>query len=313
MHPEQFDLNLVRIFCAILHHRNITSAGLQLGLTQSSVSHALRRLRALCADPLFVRTGEGMEPTAMALRLAAPFASALASIHAGLEDRESFDPMTSTRTFRLLLSDVGQLIYLPRLAEHFSRHAPGLKVEALHLPQDAYRHALASGAADLAIGHLPTLQGGFHRVTLFEDPYVCFLRADHPEIRASMSARQYFAATHVTVDQPGRGPGLVERTLARSRRERTIVMRIPHFFAALLILRRTNHILSAPSRLTEAFEDASELRVLPLPFRVERLSVGIFWHERVHHDSGLRWLRQLLSALFSERQPAPQRRGRPVG
>ena len=175
-------------------------------LSQSSVSHALRRLREHCNDALFVRTKAGMQPTALALTLAEPIGRALDLIDGGLAGGTEFDPATTRRAFTLLLSDVGQLSYVPRLAEYLTRAAPGIELAVSHLPLDSYREALQSGAAHLAIGHLPTLVSGFHRSPLFDDRYVCLLRADHPTIRSRLTRKAYLAATHVVVEPPGAGP-----------------------------------------------------------------------------------------------------------
>jgi DNA-binding transcriptional LysR family regulator len=54
-HFNSLDLNLLRVFDALLDERNVTRAGARLGLSQSAVSHALGRLRLLLGDELFVR------------------------------------------------------------------------------------------------------------------------------------------------------------------------------------------------------------------------------------------------------------------
>jgi DNA-binding transcriptional LysR family regulator len=184
MNVGTFDLNLLRVFAVMMAERSTTLAGQRLGLSQSSVSHALRRLREACDDPLFVRTGSGMQPTAYALALADPIERALQLIEGGLARSGAFDPASARRTFNLLLSDIGQLSYLPRLAEHLRREAPGVEIDVAHLPLDRYRDALQSGAAHLAIGHLPVLVPGFHRAHLFDDRYVCLLSERHAK-RAS--------------------------------------------------------------------------------------------------------------------------------
>ena len=302
MNFDRFDLNLVRVFLAIAQHRNVTAAGMRLGLTQSTISHALMRMRRLCNDPLFVRTPEGMLPTQAASAMIEPLTQALAAMGASIQRASPFDPATETRCFSLLLSDIGQLIYLPLLTERLSHMAPGLEIRVLHLPMDAYRNALISGEADLAVGHLPSLQGGFHQHPLFDDPYVCMLRADHPQVGTAITQKQYLDASHITVEPPGRGPGLVDQALSRIRRKRHIVLTLPHFFAGPLILRRTDFLMTVPQRVRLALHNLDNIRFVPLPFRVKPLNVTLLWHERVHQDSGHRWLRTRFAELFAERR-----------
>ncbi len=308
MNVDNFDLNLIRVFLAIAKHRNVTEAGLQLGLTQSSVSHSLSRLRDLCNDQLFVRTSDGMMPTVAATALIEPLEQALSTVRSSLRGAAVFDPLTDDRCFNLVLSDIGQLTYLPTLLDHLKLHAPHTSVNVLHLPIDQHRDALITGVADLTIGHRPDLQSGFHQTHLFDDPYVCMLRADHPQIKKSISLKQYLEASHIVVEPPGRGPGLVEQALSRAKKKRRIVMRLPHFFAGPLILQRTDHLMTVPLRAQVMLRELSNIRFLPLPFEVELMHVKLLWHERMHHDAGHKWLRSVMADLFSETREASQER-----
>ena len=299
MEAASFDLNLVRILLAVAKHRNVTEAGRELGLTQSSVSHSLKRLRVLCNDPLFVRTSAGMLPTPAANAMIEPLDKALSVLLQSFVGTTSqFDPFTTNRTFSILLSDIGQLIYLPLIAAHIAQVAPQLRLRVLHLRIDAYREALAAGEADFAIGHLPALMGGFRQVSLFQDPYVCMLRADHPHIREKITLAQYLDASHIAVEPPGRGPGLVEQALARIRSKRKVALILPHFFAGPLILRNSDHLMTAPNFARFALSDLHNIRAVPLPFRVKKLSVKLLWHERMHRDPGHQWMRGLILDLL---------------
>ena len=298
MNFASFDLNLLRVFAALMKERSVTAAGSRLGLGQSSVSHALRRLREACGDELFIRTHAGMQPTAMALALADPIGRALELVEAGFTGAAEFDPATARRTFDLLLSDVGQLAYVPRLATHLREFAPAVELAVGHLPLDRYREALQSGAAHLAIGHLPGLNSGFHRAPLFDDRYVCLLRADHPTIRRRLTLKQYLSASHIVVEPPGRGPGLVETALPHHR-QRHISVRLPHFIAVPMVLRHTDYLTTAPSYVTRTVGDVENIRSLALPFDVPSLHVAQYWHERYHRDPGHRWLRGEITKLFA--------------
>ncbi len=295
---DRFDLNLIRVLLAVAKHRSVTAAGMELGLTQSSVSHSLGRLRELCNDPLFVRTSAGMLPTPSAHAMLEPLETALTMMRSSIQGGNDFDPSTTTRCFNLLLSDIGQLIYLPIISNHLTRNAPRLSLKVLHLRIDAYREALMNGEADFAIGHLPGLQGGFRQISLFQDPYVCMLRADHPLIQEKITMAQYLDASHIVVEPPGRGPGLVEQALSRSKRKRNVALSLPHFFAAPLILRSTDYLLSAPNFARFALSDLHNIRAVPLPFRIKKLSIKVLWHERMHLDPGHRWLRAAIAELL---------------
>src|SRR4051794_7237731 len=179
MNVRDVDLNLVRVFDAVLRERGVTPAAASLGLTQPAVSNALARLRAIFGVALFVPPAGGMDATPFARELAGPVRQALALLESALAHGPGFDPATSTRAFRFYMSDLGQIEFLPPLIERVQRDAPGVRLEAAGLDVEDIAGALAAGALDLAVGFLPALGAPVRRTPLFRDPYVCLMRADH--------------------------------------------------------------------------------------------------------------------------------------
>src|SRR5439155_4578352 len=176
MNVADLDLNLLRVFDAVLHEGTVTAAAGRLHLTQPAVSNALARLRAVFGDPLFVRTASGMEPTPFARGVAEPVRQALALLETALAHGPGFDPASATRAFRFYMSDLGQVEFLPPLVERVQRLAPAVKLEAAAFDLEDIADALGSGALDLAIGFLPALGPPVERKALFRDPYVCLMR-----------------------------------------------------------------------------------------------------------------------------------------
>ena len=154
---QDLDLNLLRVFDAVLHDRTVTAAAARLRLTQPAVSNALGRLRQLLGDPLFVRTASGMEATPFARGVADPVRQALALIENALAHGPGFEPASATRAFRFYMSDLGQVEFLPPLVERVQRLAPGVRLEAVALDLEDIADALASGALDVVVGFLPGL------------------------------------------------------------------------------------------------------------------------------------------------------------
>src|SRR5918911_1053283 len=152
MNVQDVDLNLLRVFDAVLQERSVTAAAGGLGLTQPAVSNALARLRGLFGDALFLRTPEGMDATPFARELGEPVRQALALLDSALAHGPGFDPQSSTRAFRFYMSDLGQIEFLPPLVERVQKLAPGVRLEAVALDVEDISAALAAGALDLAIG-----------------------------------------------------------------------------------------------------------------------------------------------------------------
>src|SRR5688572_9854037 len=173
MNIGDVDLNLLRVFDAVLRDRSVTAAAARLDLTQPAVSNALARLRRMLDDALFVRTAEGMRPTPYAQGLADPVRQALGLVETALARPAGFEPATSVRTFRFHMSDIGEMVFLPALVERLQRVAPGVRVEVTPLALEEITDALASGALDLAVGALPGLAGLVRTRNLLQDPYVC--------------------------------------------------------------------------------------------------------------------------------------------
>src|SRR5476649_2201198 len=117
MSPDKLDLNLLRVFAAILAEGSVTAAGERLSLSQPAMSNALARLRKVFGDPLFVRTPRGMRPTPYAERLAQPVNQALELVRATLIKEGEFEPASSERVFRFSMTDIGEMVFLPRLLE----------------------------------------------------------------------------------------------------------------------------------------------------------------------------------------------------
>lgn len=301
MNVTDVDLNLLRVFDAVLRQGGVTPAASMLGLTQPAVSNALARLRKLFGDALFVRTPSGMEPTPFARELAQPVRQALALLESALAHGPGFDPASATRGFRFYMSDVGQVEFLPPLVERVQREASGVRLEAVALDVDDIGASLAAGGLDLAIGFLPGLGPPVRRRALFRDPYSCLMRADHPI--ATLTRKRFLEASHALVTYRG-GHRVIEEALERAGLARNIALRVPHFTVVPMVLERTDLILTLPSRVARVFERRGAFKALPPPIAIPPAEVAVHWHERFEADPGNRWLRERVIELFADRRRA---------
>jgi len=296
MNLQDVDLNLLRVFDAVLRERGVTPAAAGLGLTQPAVSNALSRLRGLFGDPLFVRTPSGMDATPFARELAEPVRQALALLESALAHGPGFDPPSATRAFRFYMSDLGQIEFLPPLIERVQQHAPGVRLEAVAMEVEDIAGALAAGALDLAVGFLPGLGPPVRRRALFRDPYLCLMRADHPI--TSLTRKKFAEASHALVSYRG-GHRVIEEALERAGVARKIALRVPHFTVVPMVLERTDLILTLPARVARVFERRGKLKSLPPPVPIPPAEVAVHWHERFEADPGNRWLREQIVELFA--------------
>lgn len=315
--PERLariDLNLLVAFDALAREQNVTRAAERLGITQSAMSHALRRLRTLLGDPLLVRGKAGMVLTARAEALVLPLRSGLVSVDRALARAERFDPRSARRKFRLATPNLFDLLAIPLLLEAVRARAPGVDlVVAPFGPR--LGDALETGELDLAVvprvdgfpSGAPEPQGsGLVRRVLFRDGFSCFHRADHPALserrgrRATkpgsvdgLSLEAYTAFSHVLVSPSGEGIGLVDELLAKQGLGRRIALRIPHFFSALSIVEKSDLILTGPTSLAQLLPARAKVVASAPPLRLPEHAVQLLWHERFSNDPGHAWLREL--------------------
>jgi DNA-binding transcriptional LysR family regulator len=300
MNVQDIDLNLLRVFDAVLRERGVTPAAARLGLTQPAVSNALARLRALFGDALFVRTPAGMDATPFARGVADPVRQALALLESALAHGPGFEPASSTRGFRFYMSDLGQVEFLPPLVERVQRAAPGVRLEAVAADLEHIGEALGTGALDLAVGFLPALGPPVARRALFRDPYVCLMRSDHPAIGKKLTRKKFIEASHVLVTYRGGGHRVIEEALERAGVARRIALRVPHFTVVPMVLARTDLILTLPARVARVYERQGSFKSLAPPVAMPPAEVAVHWHERFEADPGNRWLRDQVIELFSE-------------
>ncbi len=95
MNPKSFDnvnLNLLVIFAVLMRERSVTRASKILMISQPAVSHALKQLRTLFADPLFTRSSTGVSPTRRAQLVHKDLLVSLETIEAILNQRRPEQP-----------------------------------------------------------------------------------------------------------------------------------------------------------------------------------------------------------------------------
>jgi DNA-binding transcriptional LysR family regulator len=304
---HNLDLKLLQLFDHVYRQRNLSKVAAQLNLTQPAVSLALGRLRRHFADPLFLRVGSAMEATPVAEQLHPLVTHAAALLEALLEFQPSFDPVRDARTFRTAMTDVGQIVILPRLLNTLASVAPQVKVEVSQVAADTADN-LQRGALDLALGFLPEAEGRFVQQPLFLETFSCLVRRGHPRVGEALSARQYQDEQHVDVETSGTGHLIVERQLSRLGLHRRISVRIPNFIGLAAVIGSTDLIATLPTRAAQLLEPGSNTRVLPLPVAMPGYQVRQQWHERMQRDPGHSWLRNLIAALFRQ-DPTADRPG----
>ncbi len=300
---QQLDLNLLYVLLALEKKRSVSAAALMLEKSQPAVSSALSKLRAFFNDPLFVRSGNSMQPTPRATTLIEAAREVLERVGTDIVATPTFDPKTSRQTISVALSDVGEVVFLPALLKDLRRAAPNALVRSVSVPAAAVAEGLETGSIDLAIGYFPDLkQSSFFQQALFTDTFASLMRADHPLTARKLTLKQYLQLDHAVVHAESRTEEVMERYLARKKIRRRVVLSTPHFASAPIIVAQSDLIATIPEPLARYFARVSaNVRTVALPFDPPRIQLRQFWHRKFHHDQRNAWIRSRVCELFQKR------------
>jgi len=297
--PHDVDLNLLSVFQEVYRERQISGAARRLGLSQSAVSNALARLRRLFGDELFVRTGQGMQPTPFAEGLAEPVGSALAQVTLALNRRSGFDPLTSRRRFTLAMTDVGELHFMPTLIERCRLAAPHLQLSSVRAGSIALKEEMESGRVDLAIGPFEDISEALYQRLLFRQPYVTMMRRGHPLTQGKVDLARFAEAEHLLVDSRESPYDRINQLLEKAGVGGSTRFRVPHFTAVPYIVGSSDLVVTVPQKLAERAGPPFGLAWITPPLALPPLQTNMFWHRRFNQDPGNQWLRALVADSFA--------------
>ena len=295
------DLNLLRVFDAVMTEQNLTRAAGRLAMTQPAVSNAVKRLREALGDELVIRTAHGVKPTTRAESLWPAVRRALSELEEAVAPR-SFELAKAHATFRMAMADATAALLLPRLVRLIESDAPGIDIRMVPLTTREPRPMLLRGDIDLAIGFFPgvvaQLQGAtdtpIRHERLYRGEYVCVMRKDHPLADQELTLDTYCGADHLLVSFSGRARGLVDDALLSLNRERRILLTVNQFFTAGKVVSGSDLLMVLPRHLIEATGMTQALIAKDLPFPMPEVHIDMLWHERDARSPGHRWLRDQL-------------------
>jgi DNA-binding transcriptional LysR family regulator len=296
----KLDLDWLHVFIQVFQTQSVSRAALSLNMEQASASIVLNKLRRHFGDALFCRTSAGMEPTPRARAIYADVLQAQALLEKARGSSLAFLPEHSKREFRLCMTDISEIILLPRLINHLQQIAPGVVLEADKISTES-RRRLEAGDVDLAVGFTPDLEAGFYQQALFEQDFVILASAKHPRIQGKVGRRGFVAEGHINVTSAGTGHSIVDKVLSKQKLERRIVLRVHSFLGVARIVAQTDFLVIVPRLLGQEMAMQERVQVLESPLPLPFYKVKQHWHERFNADPGNQWLRKTMTALFARR------------
>lgn len=291
---SRIDLNLLVVLAAIADEGGVSRAAEKLNLTQPAVSHALARLRQTMGDPLFVRDGRKLAPTALTRRLIEPLRRSLQGLEALIDKGAGFDPRRSEAAFTLAMRDPFEVLILPPLMRRLARQAPHVDLRCVQVRRRSLEAGLADGTLDVAFDVPLPLSEQVHRQKVGSDRFVVVARKGHPQIRPGFTLATYLQQHHVMVTSRRRGPAAEDIELGQRSLRRHVRLRCRNYLAAFRVVSQTDLVLTMPERYAALLAGNMALRTFKMPVKMPALELYLYWHDRVHDDTANRWLRQQL-------------------
>ncbi|MBM3391782.1 MAG: LysR family transcriptional regulator [Betaproteobacteria bacterium] len=298
MNFRQLDLNLLRVLAAIHRTGSVTKAGDALSLSQSATSNALARLREFFGDDLFVRSRSGLQRTQACEQLAPAVSAHLLSLEALLTGIETFVPERSDTTWRLSLSDLGEMLCLPALASSLRRQAPHTRISNISVAASAVATSLEAREIDCAVGILDPKHRGIHAELLFREQYVAITAPSRKPGKGragkSLSRAQLATSSLVVASPMATFHSSVEEMLQSQQLADRIMLRARHFGALPDLVKSSDLLAIVPATYAASCEGVV---VWKLPFALH-YDVRLVWHSSTDRDPAQQWLRALLRELF---------------
>ncbi|MDB2481402.1 LysR family transcriptional regulator [Porticoccaceae bacterium] len=310
MNISRVDLNLLVYLDVLLRECNVTRAAEELGISQPAMSNSLRRLRDLFGDPILVRTSDGMTPTDRALELQPMVRKVLSAAEQVILPKTEFNPMESSRIFRIMASDYTESTLLPVLLRELRKQAPNIRLDIM-TPSDVSFHDVERGKVDMVINRFDSLPQSFHQVHLWDDSFSCVMSSNNP-VKDNWNLQSYLSSKHIWVSKTGMGVGVgmtpddvqrlgwVDEALSKQGVKRDISLFTRHYQVALLLAEQDDLIVTIPSMSAKSIAGSDRVVILEPPFEIERMRLKMVWSPLLQHDPGHKWLRQLIKSVSVE-------------
>ena len=299
---RRLDLTILLVFLGLMRHRKATVVARDMGLTQSAISHSLKRLRDVFRDDLFIRRPHGLEPTSVASALEAEIERAVDTLRGALRGPPAFDPAESQALIRIGALDSELATLLPRLMKSLNDDAPKMRLAAHTMGRRAAIDALSARDIDLALGFFWDAGKDVMVDPLYEESYLVIGRRGSLPDGRTISLSRYLTARHLVVSASGDLTGIVDRTLAEKGLERRVVAAVPLFFPAFAAVAETGLLATVPSWLARTYARSFDLAHAKPPVPIRQFTVAAARHKRDAHNPMHAWLLDRL-------RPRKDRRG----
>jgi DNA-binding transcriptional LysR family regulator len=291
----RLDMNLLVSLDALLQERSVTRAADRMGLGQPAVSHALARLRRFFGDELLTRVGNRYELTPLGVQLRERARMAVTSFERVFTPRLEFEPATADREFSLRVSDYGETVLAPAVADFLAREAPRARLRLIAntaAPVDQSDPSLLT--TDLVVmprGFITDLRSR----DLYRDEWVCLLGTANAAVGDALTVEHLRDLPWVVTFHSSVGFSYSMAALRQFGVEPTVRVITEHFATVPAHVAGSDRIGLLQRRLVELLPQRDDVRVLPCPFPAGSLTVAMWWHPVHDVDTAHLWFRDVVA------------------
>lgn len=287
------DLNLVRVFVAVYELKSLTAASERLFVTQSAVSQSLAKLRVALQDELFIRRGGAMAATSFADTVYPQLRDALTAVERVTSRIEPFDPGTTTKTFRIALSELGEVGWLANIVFEVRKLAPQAHLEVVRLETEQVAQQLRQGEVDIAIAPIG-IPGDLERTLVKTQGYGLIMSVEHPLASGEITTELLLKVPRVAVPSDS-GSDQMESIQRGSAAYREPAVIAQHFASIPPILRAQPDLVAiVPESIGAGWAKTWPLVVRPLPFEMASLELSVYRRSTTHDQEIVDWLSQVV-------------------
>ena len=291
---RQLDLNLLVALDVLITEASVTKAAERLGMSQSAMSHSLKRLRTILNDEILIRTSREMEVTPYARKISDRISQILSEIQSTLLEKETFNSATAKETFKIAASDYVESTIGINLLQQLTKVAPGIKIRISNVNKETVMNALDDNSIDLVINAKLPLKNWHVEQDLYREEFVCVVRGD--DSFTELSVDDYVERSHILVSMRDDFQGAYDKILDRQEQSRQVVWSTPHFMTVPFLLANSDCVALLPNRMAQHCAKNMNLKLLSPPIDIEGFTVSMVWHKRNNNNPRHQWLRQQIAS-----------------
>lgn len=296
---RKIDLNLLIAFTVLFREQSVSLAADKLHLGQPAVSGVLSRLRTIFDDPLFIRSGHKMQPTARAEELHRELLPLLEQLQTTLFQQAEFDPRQASATLTLGMTDWVEMWLMPKLIPALADAAPGLRLNTIASDPFSDARRLEDGEMDLAVSVATGGPRWLEREVLTTMPLMTLWHPQQLKLSAPLDVETFAAQRHLMVSYREATSSHLDTLLAKTGHQRSLCYTTPHFAAIAGLLSTLPALSTVPAGLAADWQRLWGLESSPLPLDVEPFEVALLWHQRHSSDPAVMWLKNFIHHLVN--------------